>query len=109
MKFLAAAQAHTQADKFLIRLPDGMREAIQRAATENRRTMTGEIIARLEQSFANEGQKPTTKDHAPKALVERVEAIERTLQRLAIPDFATGDRLDDVESRLKKLEAKGRK
>lgn len=44
-----------------LRLPDGMREVIQEAAVANRRTMTGEIVARLESSFANEPQKPAVR------------------------------------------------
>lgn len=38
-------------DKFMLRLPDGMRERIKAAADENRRSMNAEIIARLEISF----------------------------------------------------------
>lgn len=40
-----------QLDKFMLRLPDGMREQIGAAARANRRTMTAEIIRRLEDSF----------------------------------------------------------
>jgi len=40
-----------QADKYLLRLPDGMRERLKDAAKENNRSMNAEIVARLEQSF----------------------------------------------------------
>lgn len=40
-----------QADKYLLRLPDGMRERLKAAAQENNRSMNAEIVARLEQSF----------------------------------------------------------
>jgi hypothetical protein len=38
-------------DKFVLRLPDGMREKIGVAARNNKRTMTAEIVQRLEASF----------------------------------------------------------
>lgn len=38
-------------DKFLLRLPDGMRDKISEAAKENRRTMNSEVVARLASSF----------------------------------------------------------
>lgn len=37
--------------KFLVRLPVGLMTAIKRAASENDRTVTGEIVHRLRQSF----------------------------------------------------------
>lgn len=39
------------ADKFIIRLPPGMRERITTGATINRRSMNSEIISRLQRSF----------------------------------------------------------
>lgn len=39
------------ADKFIIRLPPGMRERITHGATVNRRSMNSEIIIRLQRSF----------------------------------------------------------
>ena len=43
------------ADKFVVRLPDGMRERIADLARNNHRSMNSEIIARLEQSMLQEG------------------------------------------------------
>ena len=40
-----------QADKFLVRLPDGMRDRIAEAAKASGRSMNAEIIARLAYSF----------------------------------------------------------
>ncbi|NRP19895.1 hypothetical protein LPJGGPFB_03153 [Ensifer adhaerens] len=40
-----------QADKYLLRLPDGMRERLKDSARENNRSMNAEIVARLEASF----------------------------------------------------------
>lgn len=42
------------ADKFVIRLPEGMRDHIAEVARHHHRSMNSEIIARLEQSLAQE-------------------------------------------------------
>lgn len=39
------------ADKFVVRLPDGMRERIAEVAKDNHRSMNSEIIARLEKGL----------------------------------------------------------
>ena len=41
-------------DKFVIRLPDGLRPEIATVAYKNQRSMNGEIINRLERSLALE-------------------------------------------------------
>ena len=41
-------------DKFVIRLPDGLRTEIATVAFRNQRSMNGEIIHRLERSLALE-------------------------------------------------------
>lgn len=48
-----AAQHYTSrtADKFVVRLPDGMREHIAEVARQHHRSMNSEIIARLEHSL----------------------------------------------------------
>lgn len=38
-------------DKFVLRLPDGMRDRIKAAASESGRSMNGEIVAVLEEKF----------------------------------------------------------
>jgi hypothetical protein len=43
------------ADKFVVRLPDGMRERIADVARNHHRSMNSEIIARLEHSLFQEG------------------------------------------------------
>lgn len=40
-------------DKFVLRLPEGMRDKISMAARANKRTMNAEIVQRLEASFAS--------------------------------------------------------
>jgi hypothetical protein len=41
-----------EADKFIIRLPEGMREKIAKAAESNNRSMNAEIVDRLTRSFS---------------------------------------------------------
>jgi metal-responsive CopG/Arc/MetJ family transcriptional regulator len=43
------------ADKFVVRLPEGMRERIAEVAKNHHRSMNSEIIARLEQTLIQEG------------------------------------------------------
>lgn len=38
-------------ERFMVRLPDGMRDRIAEAAKANNRSMNAEIVARLEASF----------------------------------------------------------
>lgn len=40
-------------ERFIVRMPDGMREMIREAADANGRSMNAEIVVRLGQSFAN--------------------------------------------------------
>lgn len=40
-----------QQDKFVLRLPDGMRERIKEAAAANNRSMNAEIVATLEEKY----------------------------------------------------------
>lgn len=81
------------ADKFIVRLPDGMRDQISAAATANGRSMTAEVVLRLEQSFRAEGASPAAgpvfsapepQDVATqvRALEARVTALEDALKGL---------------------------
>lgn len=51
-------QPAAEADKFIIRLPEGMRERIAEAAKANQRSMNAEIVARLQVSFEVPGGPP---------------------------------------------------
>jgi len=44
------------ADKFVVRLPNGMRDRIAEVARTQHRSMNSEIIARLENSLENDSQ-----------------------------------------------------
>lgn len=39
-------------DKFMLRMPEGMRERIAKSAKENNRSMNAEIVSRLERSLS---------------------------------------------------------
>lgn len=64
-------------DKFIVRLPDGMRERIKAEADKNNRSMNAEIVARLEGSF--EKPTPSAEDIATK-LVEHLRLIGVTIR-----------------------------
>lgn len=40
-------------DKYVLRMPDGMRDRIKRAAEKNNRSMNAEIVAALEEAYPN--------------------------------------------------------
>ena len=54
-------------DRFIVRLPDGMRDQISAAARANDRTMTAEIVTRLRMSFEAEGLSPAGQSALPRA------------------------------------------
>ncbi|TAY68441.1 Arc family DNA-binding protein [Rhizobium leguminosarum] len=53
-------------DKFMLRLPDGMREELKEKAAANGRSMNTEIITRLEDSFESGNQAPSSIDEIAK-------------------------------------------
>lgn len=48
-----AGQTGRESDKFMLRLPEGMRDRIKNAADSNNRSMNAEIVAALEAAFPN--------------------------------------------------------
>lgn len=64
-------------ERFVVRMPDGMRDAIAAEAKKNNRSMNSEIVARLQESLENEessihvGQVTGSIEDLPK-LVEQV-------------------------------------
>lgn len=65
MKQTSTAHASRHADKFVVRLPDGMRTRIAEVARCAHRSMNSEIVARLEQTLSAEGHLPAGSDGAP--------------------------------------------
>ncbi|MEL6362305.1 MAG: Arc family DNA-binding protein [Pseudomonadota bacterium] len=44
-------EALTRPEKYMLRLPDGMRDTIKVIAAQNRRSMNAEIVVALEEKF----------------------------------------------------------
>lgn len=104
------------ADRFLVRLPDGMRDRIAREAFINQRTMTKEIVARLQSTLdtATSTQLPPlvqeavedeinarggTPDEALTRLVQVGQAQGGTVFNLTVPaDMKMGDLLELLQA-----------
>lgn len=67
-----------QADKVLVRMPDGMRDRLKDAAKANNRTMNAEIVARLESTF----QGFLDKDLTFKMLNDEIERLTHELRSI---------------------------
>ena len=71
------------ADKFVVRLPDGMRERIADVARNHHRSMNSEIISRLEQSLLQEGalnDEPNLRLDSPELSLHERELLQRFRQ-----------------------------
>jgi hypothetical protein len=96
-------------DKFIVRLPDGMRDQISAAAKANNRTMTAEIVSRLERTFreerlsAVEGKIEEATDLAVDAVADAIIAKER----LDKHEKELGNLAREVEALKKLLHKKG--
>ncbi|SEH99792.1 Arc family DNA-binding protein [Pseudomonas asplenii] len=66
------------ADKFVIRLPDGLRDRISEVAVSNGRSMNSEIVRRLENSISDDLDS-TELRKLTKILITRIEALEAQL------------------------------
>ena len=51
MDIMSESENRTLQDKFMLRLPDGMRERIKAVAEANNRSMNSEIVATLEEKY----------------------------------------------------------
>ena len=63
-------------ERFIVRLPDGMRDQIRAAAKSNSRTMTAEIVARLRCSFEAGQQAPAINVAATSSVEQRLSKLE---------------------------------
>lgn len=78
-----AVYSSRTADKFVVRLPDGMREQIAEVARNHHRSMNSEIIARLEQSLIQEGalgEELTLRLDSPELSLNERELLQRFRQ-----------------------------
>jgi len=62
-------------DKFVVRLPEGLRPQIAAIARTNNRSMNGEIISRLQQSLAFE-ELAQRQSQLISQLLKRISALE---------------------------------
>jgi hypothetical protein len=86
-------ESRTLSDKFMLRLPDGMRDRIKAAAEANNRSMNSEIVATLEEAY-------------PEPLNSTEQELYDLLLRMSIEDAR---RLVEIMQRAKELDEKDRR
>jgi plasmid stability protein len=75
---MASNLSSRELDKFVVRLPDGMREQLGVAARANKRTMNAEIVSRLEASLQQD-ENEAVPDFVTPMVYEKVSKIEKML------------------------------
>ena len=95
------------ADKFVVRLPDGMRDRINVVARGNHRSMNSEILERLERTLVEDATGILNVEHMEQ-LTKRCKELEAQLEALkAQPSLDVLTRaLQQVTSRCEELEAR---
>ncbi|MCQ0990351.1 Arc family DNA-binding protein [Jiella marina] len=78
-------------DKYVLRLPDGMRDRIKAAADVNNRSMNAEIIARLEGSFIDDAS-------------EQIERQDRMLSEQTAAFLSLAEELRETKSNMTRIE-----
>ncbi|RZA30104.1 MAG: Arc family DNA-binding protein [Proteobacteria bacterium] len=71
-------------DKFMLRLPEGMRARLKECAQTNSRTLNAEVVARLQTSFGTED--PATPPLPVKTVVSLRWGSEGQLVNVVLPD-----------------------
>lgn len=85
------------ADKFVVRLPDGMRERVAEVARTNHRSMNSEIIDRLEQSLLNSRFEPVQNESVDtEGLKSELSRAYRIIDRLLQNSTATQEDVAEV-------------
>ena len=81
-----ATQHYTSrtADKFVVRLPEGMRDRIADVAKQHHRSMNSEIIARLEHSLLDLPTLPEQNQPSRQALNEQLDGLSTSEQELLV-------------------------
>lgn len=105
-------------ERFIVRFPDGMRDRIAEAAKLNNRSMNAEIVARLEATFAGNGEsaqlpalvEDVAKEFMENSHINRPEALEAMAVKaqnakgpVLIIHHAPGINLGDMRSVLQHL------
>lgn len=78
-------------DRFIVRLPDGMRDKIAELAKQNSRSMNAEIVARLERTFSQESPQS---DDIVVTMSQFDKIIEDAIQRA----FARAERISATKN-----------
>ncbi len=107
-----------QADKVLVRMPDGMRDRLKEVAKSNNRTLNAEIVARLERSFtADKDVEEIAFENGSEASMLREEVAlltellqqsqaDRLLSRSVTGNIAIHSVLSDLAGQLHDLQGK---
>jgi len=95
------------AEKFVVRLPDGMRDKINQVARKNHRSMNSEIIKRLERTLSEDATGILNVEYLEQ-LSKRCKELEASLEGLQNePTVALLKRtLEQVTRRCEELEAR---
>lgn len=91
-------------DRFIVRMPDGMRDRIAKAAEENGRSMNSEIVYRLEQSFlSSEAHGAIDEDPALQKIAQDAAraAVTLMLRRLLDAEDVAGIDQKDITDPIK--------
>lgn len=91
------------ADKFALRMPDGMRDKIAAVAEANNRSMNAEIVARLDASLqADTGSKGLAFVRAAKTATDEEERFAKIEERLGKLEQAlsAGDAVTESPSKI---------
>jgi hypothetical protein len=86
-----ATQAGRDSDKFMLRLPDGMRKRIKAEAEANRRSMNAEIVARLEWTFSPVSGVPSEHVQLDQDELEKMDEIMRAFSNLLMHRRSRGE------------------
>jgi plasmid stability protein len=76
-----AIATNRTSDKFILRLPDGMREKLARVAERKGRSMNAEVVAALAMYFEHEDAAPGSKGYRRSAAIET--AIKDLVDQMA--------------------------
>lgn len=83
-------------DKFMLRLPDGMRDRIAAEAKKNNRSMNAEIVTRLDQSISQAAHHGIT-DQMFGQLTQRGREVMLSLYKVLLESADPGNQPIDVE------------
>ena len=104
--------------KFMLRLPDGMRERIAEEAKANNRSMNAEIVARLQASMDQKAPNPTQVFADPDAMAKAEDLAQRIVETAqahveaviqARYDSMPSEILKELQNNLKPEDNKARK